>query len=138
AARDGALFPFTRPTFELLSERGIGAGVITRNISAAVRVVFPDIEEMTQAFIPREIAVQVKPDPAHLFQALETMGAAPANSLMVGDHPMDIETAKAAGTLSAAVTSGNMQSESFELLSPDFLASDVGDLMIKLEESGLI
>lgn len=117
AARDGALFPFTRPTFALLRDRGVGAGIITRNISAAVRVVFPDVEDMVQAFIPREDAAVVKPDPGHLFQALDAIGADAANSLMVGDHPMDVQTAKAAGALSAAVTSGNMDAAAFEHLS---------------------
>lgn len=138
AARDGALFPFTRPTFELLRDRGVGTGIITRNISAAVRVVFPDIEDVVQAFIPREDAIRVKPDPGHLFQALELMNAAPSRSLMVGDHPMDVETAKAAGAMSAAVTSGSMGRDAFSHLSPDFIASDVGELMVSLEQAGLI
>lgn len=138
AARDGALFPFTLPTFEMLHERGIGTGIITRNISAAVRVVFPDVDRLTQAFVPREDAVVVKPDPGHLFQALEKMEAAVGNSLMVGDHPMDVQTAKAAGALSAAVTSGRMTALDFEPLSPDFIAPDVGALMIQLEKAGLL
>ncbi len=138
AARDGELFPFTRPTFALLKDRGIGAGIITRNISAAVRIVFPDVKEMTQAFIPREDTSRVKPDPDHLFQALKQMDAAPSKSLMVGDHPMDVETAKAAGTLSAAVTSGSMNADAFAHLDPDFVAPDVGVLMVQLEDAGLL
>ncbi len=108
SAREGRLFDFTRPAFEMLRERDVAAGVITRNISAAVRVVFPDIDDVVQAFVPRESARGVKPDPEHLFQALECVGADPAKSLMVGDHPMDIETGRAAGALTAAVTSGNV------------------------------
>ncbi len=138
AAREGKLFEFTRPTFEMLRERDISAGVITRNISAAVRVVFPDIDELSQTFIPREIATGIKPDPAHLFQALECVGADPARSLMVGDHPMDIETAKAAGALSAAVTSGRVDVAGFEPFQPDFVAADVAALMEQLKEAGLI
>lgn len=138
AARDGELFPFTRPTFEMLHERGIGTGIITRNISAAVRVVFPDVCEMTQAFVPREDATVVKPDPAHLFQAMEIMGVSADKTLMVGDHPMDVQTAKAAGTLSAAVTSGRMDAASFETLSPDFIADDVGALMKQLEAKSML
>lgn len=138
AARDGSLFNFTRPALELLRSRGVGTGVITRNISAAVRLVFPDIEELTQAFIPREIAVSVKPDPRHLFQALDCIGADPARSLMVGDHPMDVQTAKNAGAISAAVTSGSQGPDAFASLAPDFLAPDVGALMEQLEKEGLL
>ncbi|MBI9079382.1 MAG: HAD-IA family hydrolase [Pseudodesulfovibrio sp.] len=138
AAREGTLFKFTRPALETLRSRAVGAGVITRNISAAVKIVFPDIEELTQVFIPRELARCVKPDPDHLLSALECLGADPARSLMVGDHPMDIETAKAAGSLSAAVTSGRTGGEVFRSMTPDYLAADVGELMIELERDGLV
>jgi phosphoglycolate phosphatase len=138
AARDGRLFDFTRPTFDLLHKRGVATGIITRNISAAVRVVFPDIDTIAQTFIPREIARHVKPNPDHLFQALESLGADPANSLMVGDHPMDVETAHRAGTLSAGVTSGSSKSADFTDLAPDFMAPNVGALIALLNEKLMI
>lgn len=138
AARDGMLFEFTRPALARLADCGVAAGVITRNISPAVKAVFPDIEECTQVFIPREDARLVKPDPAHLFQALEVIGADPKKTLMVGDHPMDVQTAKNGGTLSAAVTTGRMQADDFTHLSPDFIVPDVGALMVELEKACLI
>ena len=138
AARQGELFEFTRPVFETLNSRGVPAGVITRNISAAVKVVFPDIEELVRVFIPRETACRVKPDPGHLLQALECIGADPARSLLVGDHPMDIETAKAAGSLSAAVTSGRTDVEGFRDIAPDFVASNVDVLMAELCKMGCV
>ncbi|MBG0791897.1 MAG: HAD-IA family hydrolase [Desulfovibrionaceae bacterium] len=138
AARDGELFAFTRPVLETLDGRGVAAGVITRNISAAVKAVFPDIEALTKVFIPREDAPVVKPDPAHLFQALDKLGADPKRTLMVGDHPMDVETGKRAGTLSAAVTSGRMRPGDFAHLAPDFIAPDAGALLAELERAGLV
>lgn len=138
AARDGKLFDFTRPTLDRLHASGIASGVITRNISAAVKVVFPDIEACTRVFIPREDAARVKPDPDHLLRALKAVGAAPEKSLMVGDHPMDIQTARNAGTLSAAVTTGRMEAADFASLSPDFIASDVGALMAELDSQGML
>lgn len=138
AAREGRLFEYTRPTFEVLKQHGIAAGVITRNISAAVRVVFPDIEEVAQVFIPRETARSVKPNPAHLIQALDVVGVKPENALMVGDHPMDIQTGRAAGSLCAAVTSGAVSESGFESARPDFLAPDVGELMDHLAAQGLV
>ena len=138
AAREGRLFPYTRAALDTLRGRNVAAGVITRNISAAVRLVFPDIEACTRVFIPRETAARLKPHPAHLLQALEVVGVAPERALMVGDHPMDVETAKAAGTLSAAVTSGKIAAEGFAHLSPDFTVPDVAALMAALVDQGLI
>jgi phosphoglycolate phosphatase len=138
AARDGRLFEFTRPALTLLRERGVAPGIITRNISAAVRAVFPDVCELTRVFIPREDAARVKPHPDHLLRALDLVGAHPERSLMVGDHPMDVETGKNAGTLTAGVTSGRMTAQDFAPHEPDFIAADVGELMARLEESGLL
>lgn len=138
AARDGCLFDFTRPALENLRDRGVTTGVITRNISAAVRTVFPDIDCLTGAFIPRETARALKPDPDHLFQALDKIGARPETTLMVGDHPMDVQTAKAAGALAAAVTSGTSTAEAFAPYDPDFIAADVAALIRDLAEKGLI
>lgn len=136
AARDGCLFHFTKPILTELDERGVAAGVITRNITAAVKVVFPDIEQFAKVFVPREDACKVKPDPAHLLQALEVLGVAPSRALMVGDHPMDILTAKRAGAVSAAVTTGNIDADGFADLSPDFLCTDAGSLMDELKATG--
>lgn len=138
AAREGELFHFTRPVLKALREEGVRTGVITRNITPAVKTVFPDIDRYLQAFIPREDAIRVKPDPVHLLQALQAVGAAPDCSLMVGDHPMDVETAKRAGTLSAAVTTGQSAARDFDTLSPDFLAPDIGTLMAQLHKAGLV
>lgn len=138
AAREGRLFDFSRPTLALLRDRGVATGVITRNISAAVRIVFPDIETEVGAFIARETAVRVKPDPAHLLQALERLGADPSRTLMVGDHPMDVETGRGAGTLCAAVTSGRQEAAAFAPLRPDFIAPDVAALLPRLMEAGLL
>ncbi|WP_319541367.1 HAD family hydrolase [uncultured Pseudodesulfovibrio sp.] len=138
AARDGALFDFTRPMLTTLKEHGVAAGVITRNISPAVKTVFPDIEDYTRVFIPREDAPKLKPDPAHLYQALTAIGADPKNSLMVGDHPMDVETGRRAGTLCAAVTSGNSEAEAFADLAPDFICTNVAALLDRLVTARLI
>ncbi|BDQ38014.1 haloacid dehalogenase [Pseudodesulfovibrio nedwellii] len=138
AARDGTLFEFTRPVLADLAKRRVAAGVITRNISPAVKTVFPDIEQYTRVFIPREVASKLKPDPAHLYQALTVIGADPTKSLMVGDHPMDVETGHRAGTLSAAVTSGNANADAFTDSPPNFICSNVAQLMDELASAGLI
>ncbi|WP_207263762.1 HAD family hydrolase [Desulfovibrio sp. Huiquan2017] len=138
AARDGRLYEFTRPVLDDLKARGVAPGVISRNISAAIKTVFPDIEEHLKVFLPREAAPRLKPDPAHLLQALDLLGIAPERALMVGDHPMDVETGKRAGALAAGVTSGNIDAAGFAHLAPDFVAADVAALMRELERSGLI
>jgi phosphoglycolate phosphatase len=138
AAREGRLFDFTRPGLDMLRDRGVATGVITRNISAAVRAVFPDIDARVDAFVPREDAARLKPHPDHLLQALRPLGVDPARTLMVGDHPMDVETGRRAGALCAAVTSGRQGADAFASFHPEFVAPDAGALLAMLDEAGLI
>jgi len=107
AARRGRLFTFSRPLLRELRNRGVQTAVITRNCEAAVRMVFPDLDDYCAVFLAREHVRKVKPDPCHLLQALDALAVDPETALMVGDHPLDIETGQRAGTLSAGVWSGH-------------------------------
>ena len=132
AARQGRLFPFTRPLLLELRERGVRTGIITRNSYAAVKVVFPDIEQGCDVFIAREDAIRVKPHGDHLLQALMAMGVPPEHGLMVGDHPMDVTTARNGGTRAAGVLSGRMTEADFSLQQPDFMDRDAQALVRSL------
>lgn len=129
AASGDLLFHFTRPLLAALAKRGVKTAIITRNCRRAVERIFPDAPTYVAAIIAREDAIRVKPDPEHLFQALRAIGAAPSRSLMVGDHPMDIATGKAAGTLTGAVASGRVSLEALTLAGPDFAALDAEALL---------
>lgn len=128
AARDGRLFEFTRPLLDALSAEGIATGVVTRNVTPAVKTVFPDICDHVGVLLAREDARKVKPDPAHLLQALETLNVPPSRALMVGDHPMDVETGKRAGTATAGVASGNMTIIDMQAAGADMVFSDASGL----------
>lgn len=134
AAREAALFPFTRPLLASLRASGIKTGILTRNSTAAVKVVFPDVLACCDAFVAREDAPKVKPDPAHALAVLKLLGVAPGRALLVGDHPLDIQAARNAGLLSAAVTSGHSTREALAAAGPDFLARDCAELVARLRE----
>ena len=128
AARDGGLFPFTRPALRGLSAAGFRIGVITRNFGGAVRTVFPDIDACVPVFIPREETPRVKPDPVHLSTAIRRLGASPEGTLMVGDHPMDLETGRLAGTRTAGVASGRIGREELADAGADGVFAHIGEL----------
>uniref|UniRef100_I2Q7B5 phosphoglycolate phosphatase n=1 Tax=Desulfovibrio sp. U5L TaxID=596152 RepID=I2Q7B5_9BACT len=132
AAKSARLFPQTRAALASLARRGIGVGIITRNCRAAVDVVFPDARQFAGVILARDDARHVKPDPRHLLDALHVLGAAPERSLMAGDHPMDLATGKAAGSLTAGVASGRVTLEELARHGPDYLAADVAELVAML------
>ena len=138
AARNGELFPFTRPLLKKLAEKGARTAIITRNCEAAVKLVFPDICNCCSAFLPRDHVLSPKPDPSHLVRALELIGGNPRTALMIGDHPLDIQTGKAAGVMTAGVHSGNSGKDELIKAGADWIAGDCQELIEYLSERDLV
>ena len=134
AARRARLFPATRDALAALARNGVKVGIITRNCRAAVDIVFPDASDFAGVILARDESRHVKPDPRHLLDALDVLGAVPGRALMVGDHPMDLATGRAAGTLTAGVASGRVGLDELARHEPDYLADDVGSLAAMLLE----
>lgn len=138
AAREGSLFPFTRPILGELRNKGIKVAIITRNCEKAVRAVFPDMDDFCSGFLARDHVPRVKPDPDHLFRALSKAGATLEAALMVGDHPLDIQTGKRAGILTAGVYSGNASRAELIETGAHWTARNCEELFELLSIQGLI
>ena len=69
-----------------------------------------------------------KPAPHMVFMALATMGAKGPESLYVGDMPVDVATARAAGIPIVAVPSGSATTGELKAASPDLLIADLNEL----------
>ena len=129
ASGRSSLFPFVRPMLADLRGRGIVCAVVTRNCPGAVYTVFPDLDEHVACVLTRNDVANVKPHPEHIGKALSIIGRAPEEALMIGDHPMDIEAGKRAGTYTAGVVTGESSREALAGAAPDWLAEDAGQLM---------
>ncbi len=138
AARRGRLFPFARPLLSDLAGRGLRLGVVTRNCRRAVDTVFPDAASYVPVMLSREETDRVKPDPSHLLHALGLLGVAPERALMVGDHPMDIATGRAAGALTAGVASGRVSRDGLAEAGPDHVADNAEALVAALLREGAL
>lgn len=104
AARAG-LFVYTRPLLARLERQGVLAAVVSRNCADAIRSVMPEVDGLS-AFVPRELAARPKPHPDQVYLALAKMGLNPKDAWMVGDHPTDMQAARAAGCKAVGVTTG--------------------------------
>jgi phosphoglycolate phosphatase len=138
AAAKGRLFPFTRNLFRKLERRGIKSAIITRNCEQGVRMVFPDLDTYCTHLLSREHVKRVKPHPDHLLEALQLIGSTPEAALMVGDHPLDIETGLRAGTLTGGVASGRMSKEELASTGAHWTADDCESLLTLLEGEGVL
>lgn len=76
-----------------------------------------------------ESAYGKKPEPASLLAVLKKEGIGPAETLMVGDSPIDIETGRRAGVVTVAVAHGFAGREELESAAPDLLVEDFSQLL---------
>ncbi len=129
AAETGSLFDGTRMLLKELRVRSIRTGVVTRNCRAAVFRVFPDIGTYCQAILTREDPPHVKPHPDHLKAALKALRVDPAESAMVGDHPMDIRLGREAGTDTIGVLTGHSEREALRLAKADLIIDQAFDIL---------
>ncbi len=70
-----------------------------------------------------------KPDPAGVLALMARHGIPPAETLMVGDSPVDVATARAAGVACAAVAGGYAEPGALRAAGPDFLLEDLRGLI---------
>lgn len=129
AAKRGTLFQGTKVLLSRLRQDQIRVGIITRNCSRAILTVFPDITFYCPVVVCREDVHHVKPHPEQLHLALNRMGSQAERAIMIGDHPMDIETGRLAGTLTAGVLTGHFQETDFIRSCATIVLSEASDIL---------
>ncbi|MHB8138355.1 MAG: HAD family hydrolase [Smithellaceae bacterium] len=133
AARDGALFEGTKELLTGLKEKSVRTAIITRNCAKAVHTVFPDVLSYCPVLMCRDDVKHVKPHPEQINRVLERLGAYSGRSLMIGDHPLDIETGQNAGTLTAGVLTGRFHKEDFTNSGADIILECASDILKMME-----
>jgi phosphoglycolate phosphatase len=121
AARNGRLLPGVRDLLRELRAADIRTGVLTRNCREAVLTIVPDLERLCDVFAPRDGLVHVKPHPKHLQICLARIGRSPEESVMVGDHPMDIQAGAVLGMRTVGVLTGHTTRPGFAAVDADLI-----------------
>ncbi|MCE5210486.1 MAG: HAD-IA family hydrolase [Deltaproteobacteria bacterium] len=129
AASTGELFEHTKELLKYLDAVDISCGIITRNCNKAVKIVFPEILSYCAVVICRDDVKRVKPHPEHITTALEKLGSSAGNTLMIGDHPLDIKTGRNAGTKTCGVLTGHFQKDAFLEAGADIVLAQASDLL---------
>ncbi|NLA40402.1 MAG: HAD family hydrolase [Smithella sp.] len=132
AALNGALFDGVKELFTELRKVPLQTGIITRNCEKAVRTVFPDIRDYCPVVVCRNDVQRVKPHPEQINLALSRLGGTSGRCIMIGDHPIDIETGKNAGTRTAGVLTGHFRKEDFLQAGADLVLSEAPEILKRL------
>jgi phosphoglycolate phosphatase len=128
AAAEAEVYPEVPELLRRLRERGTKVAIVTRNCRAAVDHILAENPLAYDVLMTRDEVTAVKPDPEHLLQALRSLGVESKRTLMVGDHPMDVQVGRAVGARTAAVLTGAGSPERFSEVQPDLILARVGDL----------
>ncbi len=123
AALSGAEEAYDAASFlKWLRGRGVRIAIVTRNSGVAVEMLLRRIPLPHDALLTRDDVPRTKPDPIHLQMALERLGVARAEAIMVGDHHMDIVAGRAAGVMRAlAIAPRQRDQKTFADCPPDLV-----------------
>ena len=104
-------FPEVREYLAALQARKVHSAVVTRNCREAVLLTFPDLLEHVDLLFARDDVDHLKPDPRHLQQALDALDLAPAQTAMMGDGQLDMQTGRSLQMLCVGVLSGSSNAD---------------------------
>ncbi len=102
------LFPGAKRVLGDLRRKGIMMGIVTTRSSKEAEYVLKrhSIDDYFRIVVSRDLVSRGKPHPDPIIFALKKIGLSPAQAVMVGDMPTDIEAGRAAGVKTIALAIG--------------------------------
>ena len=102
------LFPYAGSLLAGLAARGVKIGICTNKAEAPARLILEQvgIARYVEAVIASDSGYGMKPAPTPLLACARQLGARRERVVYVGDHPIDVETARAAGIAMVGVSYG--------------------------------
>lgn len=129
-------FPQVLEVIEALHLKGITMGVVTtKNRPGTLKVL--EMFGLTKYMKSIVTVIDVehpKPHPEPVLKAMQELGADPRNTLMVGDSPVDIQAANAAGAWSAGVSWSLKGEDVLNKYNPDYILHSMNDLYSLVEQ----
>lgn len=125
-----AEFPRVREVISTLHARGIRLGIVTTKIRPTTLLALEmfKLGQYMDVIVTVQDVEHPKPHPEPVLTAMKQLGADPACTLMVGDSPADIKSAKAAGVTAAGVAWSLKGEEELRKYHPDVILQDITDL----------
>lgn len=133
AARTIELYPDIRDTFASMKNRGFSIGIVTRNCTEAIEMMFPDVADYCDSVLTRDDVEHLKPDTRHLEQCLRELVSDGASAVMVGDGALDMSVGKMLGMFCVGVLGGHDSRTTLENAGADLIVARISELMGKAE-----
>jgi HAD superfamily hydrolase (TIGR01509 family) len=127
---DISLHPNVAPTLHELHQRGLKIGLATAARGSWIQHVLEagGVAGCFQAVVTASDAKARKPAPDILLECLRQLEREPEGAMYVGDSPIDVLAAKAAGVRSVGVLCGASDRAALEETEPELILEHVGQL----------
>lgn len=124
---DVALLPGAREILQSLVQAGVSCGVFTNKRGYSAREVCSHLglSPLLKGVFGVGDTPWLKPEVAFTEYALNQLGAKPAETLLVGDSPFDVQTARNGGLGFIGVTTGTHSAEELKAAGADRIAADL-------------
>lgn len=119
---------------DALREARIKIAIITRSCGSAARLSTARSGISWDVLLTRDDVSSAKPHPEHLLRALDMLGVRPEEAIMVGDHWMDVQGGRAAGTRTVGFLSATADPDDFfDQVKPDLVIRGLAELISYVE-----
>jgi len=136
AAMDTSLLPGASETLKALKRMGLKIGLCTINSEKSTNYILQrfKIADFFDVTIPRNKVNYVKPHPEHLEAALKALGAAPEETVVVGDSGVDMQSAKELKAIAVGLPTGVSSIEQLMSYGANYIITSITDLPILIEK----
>ncbi|MBI3910918.1 MAG: HAD family hydrolase [Armatimonadetes bacterium] len=129
AALPGAReIPGARDLLRSLASAGLAVGIVTRNCRAAASPLIAAFALQHGVVLTRDDVPRVKPHPEHLLIAARRLGVPAHATMMVGDHPMDVQGGRAAGMRTVGFLGPDRPESVFAAAPPDAVIRHLSEI----------
>ena len=130
-----SLFPHVKETLERLSEKGCTITVASSRGTGSLKDFLREmgIVPLISYVLGADDVKLAKPHPEPVLKTLRDLGFDAADTLVVGDMPVDIQMGKGAGTKTCGVSFGNSGREALMEAGADYVIDDIRDLISIVE-----
>jgi phosphoglycolate phosphatase len=135
AASNTSLLPGVVDTLKALRGMGLKIGLCTINSEKSVNRILErfDIAKLFDVTVSRNQVKHVKPEPEHLQAALKILKTSPAETLVVGDSRVDMQSAKALGAIAVGLPTGVSTVQQLMDVGADYVVTGMADLPLLME-----
>ena len=139
SAKKNEIYPFVMELLKYFKKLNLKLGIFTLEPKEIIDFLLEkhEIKPFFYSIVARDDVINTKPHSEHLMRVLDELNSDPKNTLVVGDHPVDMQCANNIGAISAAVLNDRHQKGEFNDYKVDFFLKDVAEIRELFEKKVL-